>query len=341
MNRTINLEDMRLFAGVAEAGSFTAAARRLGIPKQTLSRRIAELEERLDVQLLHRTTRRLHLSEVGAAYAARCAELVRLADEANQAVTDARQVPRGVLRVTADPELGEAFLSGLVVEYASRWPEVQVDVVLTRRKVDLAEEGFDVAFRVGQEGNPALAAISLGPARVRYCASPAYLARHGQPGRPDDLRAHECILVASDGAAVRWPFRGRGGGTLVPVAGRLRFNSLAMAHAAALGGVGIAMFPEFACADDIRHGRLISVLDDWVMEVGAVWLVHPATRFLTARVRSFVDLTLERLATRPPWVVAPGEAMADEAGKAGKARDPARDARSNAGRRTRRAPGKP
>jgi DNA-binding transcriptional LysR family regulator len=304
MNRTIKLEDMRLFQRVAEARSFTAAARLLGIPKQTLSRRVAELEQALDVQLLHRTTRRLHLTEIGAVYAERCAEIVRLAEEANRAVIDDQQVPRGVLRITADPTFGEAFLTRLVVEYASRWPEVQVEVVLTRRRVDLAEEGFDVAFRVGRVEDPALASTNLGPARIRYCASPAYLAGHGTPGRPEDLQRHECILVVSDGLPVRWPFRGPRGDMLVPVSGRLRFTSSAMAHAAALHGLGIAIFPEFACAEDLRLGRLVSVLDDWVMEVGAVWLVRPAARHLTARVRTFVDLALERLAQQPPWVLA-------------------------------------
>ncbi|MEW5848067.1 MAG: LysR family transcriptional regulator [Myxococcota bacterium] len=298
---------MRLFARVAEARSFTGAARQLGIPKQTLSRRIAELEEALDVQLIHRTTRKLHLTDVGAAYAERCAELVRLAEEANRAVTDTRQAPRGVLRVTADPVFGEAFVTGLVVEYAQRWPQVQVDVMLTRRHVDLVEEGFDVAFRIGRADDPALTATALGPARVRYCASPRYLARRGTPTSPEDLSRHECLPLVTDGTPQRWPFRGPKGPVLLPVPARLRFTSFAMAHAAALAGLGIAIFPEFACADDLRQGRLVPVLEDFVVDVGAVLLVHPTARYLTARVRTFVELAQERLARNPPWVVRDGE----------------------------------
>lgn len=296
------LEDMRLFAKVAEARSFTAAARLLGVPKQTLSRRVAELEQELGVQLLLRTTRRLHLTEIGAAYAARCGELVRLAEEANHAVTDTHQVPKGVLRVTADPVFGEAFVTELVVEYARRWPEVQVDVVLTRRHVNLLEEGFDVAFRIGKVEDPALTATRLGPARIRYCASPDYLQRRGKPTSPEQLQHHECILVVSEGAPMRWPFRGPKGDLLVPVSGRLRFNSLAMAHAAALQGLGIALFPEFACAADVQQGRLVPVLEDWGVDAGAVWLVHPTQRYLAARVRTFLELALERLA-HVPWVM--------------------------------------
>jgi DNA-binding transcriptional LysR family regulator len=299
----MRLEDMRLFAKVAEARSFTAAARLLGMPKQTLSRRIAELEAALDVQLLHRTTRRLHLTDVGAAYAARCAEIVRMAEEANQVVTDTKQVPRGVLRVTADPVFGEAFVTGLVVEYARRWPDVQLDVVLTRRRVDLVEEGFDIAFRVGKVDEPGLTGTRLGPARVRYCASPGYLARQGTPRRPEDLRAHQCILVVSDGTQVRWPFRDPKGEALLPVSGRLRVNSFEMAREAALSGLGIAIFPEFACVEDLRRKRLVAVLDSFAAEVGSVWLLHPAQRYLAARVRTFVELAVQRLGKAPPWIV--------------------------------------
>jgi DNA-binding transcriptional LysR family regulator len=313
----MTLDDMRLFSKVAEARSFTAAARLLGMPKQTLSRRVAELEQELGVQLLLRTTRRLHLTDVGAAYAVRCGEIVRLAEEANHAVTDTRQVPKGVLRVTADPVFGEAFVTGLVVEYASRWPEVQVEAVLTRRHVNLLEEGFDVAFRIGKVDDPALTATRLGPARVRYCASPAYLKRRGAPSSPEELHQHECILVVSEGAPMRWPFRGPKGDMLVPVSGRLRFNSFAMAHAAALQGLGIAIFPEFACADDIQRGRLVPVLEDAGVEVGAVWLVHPTHRYLTARVRTFIELALQRLAHEQPWVNARVKGRLTSAGRTG------------------------
>jgi DNA-binding transcriptional LysR family regulator len=301
MPETIRLEDMWLFAQVAAARSFTAAARISGVPKQTLSRRVAALERELGVQLLHRTTRRLHLTDAGAAYAARCAEVVQLAAEANRAASDGQDVPRGTLRITADPVFGEAFLTDLVVDYARAWPEVRIDVALTRRRVDLLEEGFDVAFRVGHLDDALLSGQALGPARVRYCASPAYLARRGAPRVPEDLSAHDCLVV-SEGAPVRWPFRGAEGPRAVPVSGRLTVTSFSMARAAAVGGLGIAIFPEFACAEDVRHGRLVPVLDEWVIEVGSVWLVHAPRRSLAARVRVFTDLARERFARAPPWV---------------------------------------
>ncbi len=300
MDQPIRLEDMRLFAKVAELKSFTAAGRQLGLPKQTLSRRVAELERALGVTLMHRTTRRLQLSELGAAYAARCAELVRAADEANRAVTDAHAAPRGTLRVTADPTFGEAFLPGLINAYARRCPEVRLDVVLTRRRVDLIEEGFDVAFRVGQLDDALLSGVRLGPARVRYCASPGYVARRGAPARPEELARHDCLVV-TDGAPVRWPFASRQGLRLIPVAGRMTFSSFALARSAALAGLGVAIFPEFACAEDVRRRKLVAVLDARPVDVGAVWLVHAARRFLPASVRAFTELARARFADEPRW----------------------------------------
>lgn len=295
------LDDMRLFARVAEAGSFTRAARELGMPKQTLSRRIAELEEALDVQLLHRTTRRLKPTEVGAAYALRCAEVVRLAEDADRAVTDARAAPSGTLRLTADPVFGEAFLPALVIEYARAWPAVQLEVVLTRRKVDLIEEGFDAAFRIGRSDAKGLTSTVLGPAKVRYCCSRAYLEGRKPPASPADLKRHECILVLHEGEPTRWPFVGPRGLELVAVDGRLRFNSFALAHQAALAGLGIAIFPEFTCHADVRAKRLVPVLDGFAPEVGGVTLVHPSARYLSARVGAFVDLAVRRLSATP-WV---------------------------------------
>ncbi len=299
---TIRLADMALFAQVAEAGSFTGAARSLGIPKQTLSRRVSELERALSVQLLHRTTRRLRLTDVGAAYLARCVEMVRLAEDANRVVKDAGAEPSGLLRVTADPLFGEAFVAPLVIEYAQKWPRVQIEVLLTRRRVDLVEEGFDVAFRVGTIEDRRLTATRLGPATVRYCASPSYVRAHGAPKRPQELSSHECLVVQADGEPARWPIQGKTGMKLVPVKGRLRFNSFSMAYAAALAGLGIGLFPDFTCSDDLRRKRLVAVLEPGQVAVGAVWLVHPAERYLAARVRSFVALASARLGARPPWV---------------------------------------
>jgi DNA-binding transcriptional LysR family regulator len=292
----VKLDDMKLFAALADAGSFTLAARRFAIPKQTLSRRIAELERALDTQLVLRTTRRMKLTDAGAHYAVRCREVSQLADDANRAVTTARDALEGPIRITADPLFGETFLAPVVLAFANRWPKVTLDVVYTQRRVDLVEEAFDVAIRIGRVDDAALVATELGPARIRYVASPAYVRRRGKPERPENLVDHEAIIVRAEPGPAQWPFRGvRSGVRMITVAGRLRCNSHALAYAAALAGLGIAIVPAFACANDLRRKRLVSLLDDDRIEVGSVWLVHPAQRPLTARVQRFVELAVQRL----------------------------------------------
>ena len=294
----VRLDDMRLFAAIAEAGSLTAAARALAIPKQTLSRRLVELEETLGVELARRTTRSLTITDVGRAYAARCAEISRLADEANRAAASQLHVVAGILRVTADHGFGDTFLPPLVTAYLRAHPDVDVDVTLTSRKVDLLEEGFDVAFRVGPPPDVTyLAATRLGPAQLWTVAAPAYLDERGTPRTVADLSGHDCIaLVPGEGPAV-WPLVVDGRMRLVPVSPRLRVNGLAMARNAALGGLGLAHLPQFAAAPAVADGRLVRVLEDASPEVGGVNVVYPHSRLLAPKVSEFVALAVETFAS--------------------------------------------
>ena len=226
---------------------------------------------------------------------------MELARDANRDVTDAQQTPTGTLRVTADRVFGQAYLNDLVIDYARQCPEVQVEVLLTSRRVNLIEEGFDVAFRVGDVSASNLTTTPLGPARVKYCASPRYLKEHGTTKTPQDLSAHSCLSVLSDDSTLRWPFQDETGQlSLVGVSGRLRLSDHSMVRAAALAGLGIAIFPEFSCAADIAGKRLVPVLEDWVMDVGSVWIVNPTSRYLAPRVRLFIALALERIRSVPP-----------------------------------------
>ena len=261
MSETLDLEDLRLFAAVARVRGFSAAGRTLGVPKQTLSRRIAALEEQLGVQLLQRTTRSVRLTDAGAAFAAECEDIVRRADDATRALTDAQDAPRGKLRISADPVFGESFVSPIVVDYAGRYPDVAVEVELSRRRVDLLAEGFDLAFRVTDEEQVGLTSSALMPAEVRFCASPDYLCEFGRPSKPEDLADHTCILVGAHGGSQRWPFRRGRSVKPVTVKGRLRFSSLRMAREAALGGLGIGLFPAFFCEEDMASRALVPVLD--------------------------------------------------------------------------------
>lgn len=289
----VRIDDMRLFARIAEAQSLSDAARRLGIPKQTVSRRLADLEQALGVPLVARTTRSLRLTDVGRAYAVRCAEITRLAQEANLSVASPADAPSGTLRITADPTFGEALLPDILAVYAARFTQVRVEIELTNRVVDLVEEGFDAAFRVGNLQDSTLVGRRLGRARLVLVASPAYLQARGAVDEPEALAEHDCIELPPQGGPTRWPLSGPDGSQVVTATGRIRVNALPMARRAALAGLGVAALPEFACADDLAHGRLKRVLPQWSAEVGGVFVVYPAHRVLTARVRKLVDVAVQ------------------------------------------------
>ena len=288
---------MRVFAQLAESGSVSAAARVLMMSKQTVSRRLSELEESLGVELARRTTRTLSLTEVGRAYAVRCAEVVRMADEANSAAASQLAEVSGTLRITADNTFGEAFLPDLVTAYIRAHEAVDLVVLLTSRKVDLIDEGFDVAFRVGPPPDVAhLSATRLGPARLWTVATRAYLQAHGTPRTPGELAEHACLAVLPSVARAAWPFHIDGRMRIVEVPARVRVNGLAMARHAALAAAGIAHLPEFAAAADVASGRLIRLLEPFTPEVGGVHIVYPHTSLLAPKVSEFVAMAVARFA---------------------------------------------
>lgn len=292
------LDDMRVFAELADAGSISGAARALGVPKQTVSRRLAALEDALGVELARRTTRRVTLTDVGRAYAARCSEVVRLADEANRAVTSQLDAVVGTLRVTADHSFGEAFLPGVVTAYVQQHDGVRVDVLLTSRKVDLIDEGFDVAFRIGPPPDVTyLAATRLGPARLVTVASPNYLERRGTPRTIADLGSHDCLASVPSLARTGWPMNIGGGLRIAPIEARIRVTGLSMARHAALSGAGIAHLPEFSVRDDIAQGTLVRILEAYSPDVGGVHVVYPHSQLLAPKVSEFVAMAVERFST--------------------------------------------
>ena len=285
---------MRLFAAVADKLSFTGAADALGVPKQTVSRRVAALESELGVRLLDRTMGDLQLTDVGQAYATRCARVVELADDANQAVVDAGDSIRGILRITADPIFGEAFLADLVHDYMADHPAVEVELMLTQRKVDLVEEGYDLAFRVGAMADSSLVATALGPASMTYCASPSYLEARGTPRHPNDLRDHDCIALLPEQGASRWLFVVEREAKWFPIQSRLRVNHLPTARRLAVADSGIVNLPTFAAKSLIDAGLLAPVLTDFQAPFGDVRLVYLGSALLAPRTRAFIDLAVDR-----------------------------------------------
>lgn len=299
----VRLDDMAIFAKIADSGSLSSAARALDLPKQTVSRRLQELERALGVQLLQRSTRSLKLTEAGAEFAGRCREIVRIRDEATLVAGSTHRLPRGLLRITSDVLLGERFIAPLVNEFLLRYPGTRVEFIATRRFLDLVEGGFDVAFWIGHPGARSLRTVSLGPAQVRYCASPEYFERRGRPSTPRDLSGHDCIELIMEEVGALWPFRGPRGLSWVRTAGRLRTDSYSVMHQAALAGLGIALFPAFAVVEDIRRGRLEPVLDGFVPALGSVEMVSHKSRPESPQAEVFADLVRARFAGAPPWVL--------------------------------------
>ncbi len=296
------LDQVVAFDRVVREGSFTAAARALNLGKSTVSERVAALEARLGTQLLQRTTRTMRLTDDGAAYHARCRRALADLADAEAALKDRSEEPTGDLRVTAPRLFGHAFLGDVVSEYLHRHPRTHCELFLTERKVDLIEEGFDVAIRIGPLPDSTLRRRRLGAAPMVHVASPAYLDLHGAPTTPQSLHDHALILVA-EGPGLRWPFMTPDGAFVLEARERLLVNSLVMAREAALSGTGIAWLPSFLARDAFACGDLMPLLQTFATPPLDIAALTPGGRFLPPKSRAFLDLLADRVAATAPWAV--------------------------------------
>lgn len=289
---------MRAFVKVAETGSFSAAASLLGRSKAVISKQLAMLEAALGVQLLVRTTRRVRLSEAGRAYLERCAPLLADLEELESSVQQSQSSPRGLLRVAGPQTFSELHLASPLRAFLTRYPELEVELVLTDRLVDLVEQGFDVALRIGELEDSRLLARRLADSSIVICAAPAYLARRGVPRTPEALAEHDLVLDSNLRQPQTWRFQ-RGSRTVgVRVAGRLQVNSAVMVRHFLLEGAGIGLCPGFVVEDDIAAGRLVPVLEKFAGYRLGIYALYPHTRHVPRRVRVFVDFLADYFAAR-------------------------------------------
>ena len=293
----MNLNDILIFAKVIQSGSFTAAARELGMPKSTVSRRVSELEQQLGSRMIHRTTRKLSLTEIGEAFYGYCARIVEDAEEAERTVTRMQTAPRGRLRVTAPLNFG--FLGEIVAEYLRRHPEVSAELICTDRRVDLVEEGFDVAIRPGALDDSTLIARSLGSGPGIVVASPAYLEAHGEPQRPRKIAGHACLYFGSGSGPREWRLRSGRKTIRIEILARLVTNDFDVLREAVIAGSGIGLLPLYRCERELRAGHLQRVLPDWWAPETPVHAVYPSNRHLSPKVRAFLDVLGERLMPLP------------------------------------------
>jgi DNA-binding transcriptional LysR family regulator len=286
------LVGMRVFAGVIEAGSFTGAARRLGISNALASKYIARLEDRLDARLLNRTTRKVSPTEVGRAYYTRCVDIIERLDELEDAVQLQTGTPRGHLKIAGPRIMGEAVLANCVNDFLSEFEQVSVELALEERTVDLVAEGFDLAVRIGKLADSSLIARRICNYRYIICASPQYLKLAGEPGQPGDLAGHICIVNTAISPANQWDFIVEGKKTTVTVKPRARVNAGTAIHTMIKSGHGIGLCLLPAVEDDIKAGRLVRILEAFEGYDRSVYIVYPHARHLATKVRAFVDFAV-------------------------------------------------
>ncbi|MBK0399325.1 LysR family transcriptional regulator [Limibaculum sp. M0105] len=300
-------EDMRCFVQVADQGSVTRAAEALGIAPSAVSRRLKDLELRLGVQLMARTTRRMSLTEAGQIFCERARRILADVDEAESEVSDTSRMLAGQLRIAAPLTFGVAHLTPIITEFVSMHPELAVDVDMSDRIVDLVGEGFDLAVRIGSLRDSTLVARKICDVRVAVAAAPSFLDKHGRPTRPEDMRDWPALAYVGSERPDIWRFRrpdGGEGSVQLPV--RMRANNGTVLLSAAAAGLGVVIQPSFILCEAVRSGQLETVLTDHAWPEIAIFAVYPQTRHLSAKARTFIDFLRARIGSRPSW-----EAMID------------------------------
>jgi DNA-binding transcriptional LysR family regulator len=293
---------MQVFARVAQLGTLSAAARALGMSQTMATKHLAAIEARIGVKLVHRTTRRLTLTEAGRRYLEAVERIIADVEEAETAAAADRVDPRGTLRLNVPLSLGVREIAPLLPEFAASYPAVTIELGLSDRFVDLVEEGWDVAIRIGELTGSTMIARKLAPCGTVLCAAPSYLTARGVPRSIDDLAAHNCLGYTLSRAfgPDRWPF-GTDGKVIVPIKGNLRASNGDALMAAALAGQGLIYQPIFIVNEELRAGRLVSVaLDHPTVQLPGIFVVYPADRQPPAKVRAFIDFLVARFAV-PPW----------------------------------------
>ena len=298
------LNGMRVFAQVVEAKSFSAAADKLGMSKSLASRHVSALERSLSVKLMHRSTRKLSLTEAGALLYEHCARIVQEAELAEQRLTRTQSEPAGLVRVSAVPAFAVRHVLPALPEFYQKYPKIQVKLFCSNRAVDLGDERFDLGIRVSFKPAPNLVARKLAVNRSVLCASPAYLERHGTPRRIEDLSQHECVLFPALAPKGVWTMRRDRRTYSVHVTGVLETDEMDVVRAAVAAGLGIGILPVYMVGDALQKGQLVPLLRKFqVVPESAIYLAYLPNRTLPSRVRALIDFLAERFGPVPAWEV--------------------------------------
>ena len=297
------LAAMQALVRVVEAGGLSAAGRAMGLAPSSISRRISELEDMLGVTLLHRTTRKLSLTEAGGTYYERAREVVRAVEEANLAVTARRGGPSGTLRITVPASVARGHIAPAVVAFQRQYPSVRVAMRVTDRVADIVEEGLDVALRIGALEDSSLIARRVGTGRRLLCASPAYLERAGRPERPEELSEHACLTFRAHPGSNPWQFRRRSARIEIRATGPFFADDGETLVAAACAGHGLVLLPEWLVGMEVGRGRLDTLLPDWLPEPAQtpLFAVYAAGPYTPPKVRALVEFLAGRFSQDYAW----------------------------------------
>ena len=294
------MTSMATFVKVVESGGFSAAARTLSMSPSMVTAHVQSLEERLGVRLLNRSTRRVSLTEVGHAYYERCLQILAEEDDADQIAQALQSTPRGTLRLNTSIAI-PPLLAPVVAEFVALYPEVSVNLTMSDRMIDLVEEGFDLAVRNMSVPDSSLVVRRVATYRFVVCGAPGYLAARGIPGQPADLSQHNCLVYSHSAWGNEWRFAGPDGEQSVAVEGNLQANSDNALRLAAVHGQGLALAPSFLLIEEIKSGRLVPVLTEFLQTEHAINAIYPHRHHLSAKVRSFIDLLVKHFHEDPGW----------------------------------------
>jgi DNA-binding transcriptional LysR family regulator len=299
----VDFNEVYVFVKVVEAGSFVGASKQLNMPSTTVSRKVQKLEDALGVRLLQRSTRKLHLTDIGQQYFEDCQQSLASIEEATTLASESRSMPTGLLRITSPTDFAVNYLQPWINSFLRLYPDIQIELEVTDRYVDLIEERIDIAFRSGELKDSSLIARRIGPKQSVFCASPEYLEKAGRPIFPDDLSQHDCVIMGRSLKNQHWRFMTEKGEITVPVKGRYAADNMQLVVEAAHNGMGVAQVPHPLVLESLIEGKLIQVLADYSPPKQSIYIIYPSHKHLARNVRTFIDYVLESTSPNAPWEV--------------------------------------
>jgi len=291
-----DLNDMMVFLNVAEQGSFTGAANKVGLPKSNISRKISRLEEKLAVKLIERSTRSLHLTEIGQVYLQHCQRIYEEMQSAHQCVENLAATPKGKIKLCTSVGAGQGLLAKPLAKFYQQYREIEIDLKLTNRRVDIVEEGFDVAIRVGESPDSSLISKKLATIKLALFASEAYLANHEEIRTPEQVALHQCLFMSSVGTKAVWNFYCQGEQRNISFKPRFSADDFNVLKTMMVNHCGIGLFPEYLCVDELERGTLTRVLPNWSGRTIDIYAIYPSRKGITPKIRVLLDFLAEQLA---------------------------------------------